>query len=135
MNMEIVGLRFKPAGKILQYATNGLALYRGEKCVAESDNGLEMATVVLAPHAVDLHAEQHDLKPVLRKASLQDFEQAKRLSFILRRRTASTSVPWLDTSLELCGYALRCVRLVPVMRRKSLGDMASVGVRFAARHF
>src|SRR5262245_45848796 len=53
MSIEIVGLRFKPAGKILQYATNGLALYRGEKCVAESDNGLELATVVLAPHAVD----------------------------------------------------------------------------------
>jgi len=80
VNIEIVGLRFKPTGKILQYATNGLALYRGEKCVAESDNGLEMATVVLAPHAVDLHTEQHDLKPVLRKATLQDFEQAEALS-------------------------------------------------------
>src|SRR4029450_10297124 len=80
MNLEVVGLRFKPTGKILQYAANGLALYRGEKCVAESDNGLEMATVVPAPHIVDLHTEQHDLKPVLRKASLQDFEQAEALS-------------------------------------------------------
>src|SRR5437660_731244 len=80
VDIEIVGLRFKPTGKILQYAANGLALYRGEKCVAESDNGLEMATVVLAPHIVDLHTEQHDLKPILRKASLQDFEQAEALS-------------------------------------------------------
>ena len=80
MNLEVVDLRFKPAGKILQYSANGLALYRGEKCVAESENGLEIATVVLAPHAVDLQAEQHDLKAVLRKATLQDFEQAEALS-------------------------------------------------------
>ena len=56
MNLEVVGLRFKPAGKILQYVANGLALHRGEKCVAESENGLEIATVVLAPHTVDLQA-------------------------------------------------------------------------------
>ena len=80
MQIEIVGLRFKPSGKILQYAVNGLTLYRGEKCVAESESGVEMATVVLTPHAVDVQAEQHDLKPVLRKASLHDFEQAEAMS-------------------------------------------------------
>src|SRR5207244_7253374 len=72
--------RFKPAGKILQYSGSGVTLHRGEKCGAESENGLEIATVVLAPHAVDLEAEQHDLKAVLRKATLQDFEQAEALS-------------------------------------------------------
>src|SRR5205823_2800100 len=77
MQIEVVGLRFKPAGKIVQYAANGLALYRGEKCVAESESGVEIATVVLTPHAVDVQAEQHDLKPVLRKATLPDFEQAE----------------------------------------------------------
>ena len=54
MQVEVVGLRFKPAGKILQYEAQGLALHRGEKCVAESENGLEIATVVLAPHTVEL---------------------------------------------------------------------------------
>ena len=80
MQIEVVGLRFKPSGKIVQYAANELTLYRGEKCVAESESGVEMATVVLAPHAVDIQAEQHDLKPVLRKASLHDFEQAEAMS-------------------------------------------------------
>ena len=80
MQVEVVGLRFKPAGKILQYDAQGLALHRGEKCVAESENGLEIATVVLAPHTVELPSGQHDLKAVLRKATLQDFEQAEALS-------------------------------------------------------
>ena len=51
MQVEVAGLRFKPGGKILQYTSNGLQLQRGEKCVAESENGLEIATVVLPPHA------------------------------------------------------------------------------------
>ncbi|MGE3540137.1 MAG: stage 0 sporulation family protein [Candidatus Tectimicrobiota bacterium] len=80
MQIEVVGLRFKPAGKILHYATNAVTLHRGEKCVAESENGLELATVVLPPRAIALDTAQHDLKPVIRKASVQDFEQAEALS-------------------------------------------------------
>ncbi len=80
MQIDVVGLRFKPAGKIVQYASNGLLLSRGEKCVAESDNGLEMATVVLTPRAVALSDEARALKPVLRKATHQDFTQAEAIS-------------------------------------------------------
>ena len=49
MDLEIVGLRFKPAGKILQYVANGLALHRGEKCVAESENGLKLPLLCSHP--------------------------------------------------------------------------------------
>jgi cell fate regulator YaaT (PSP1 superfamily) len=75
MQVEVTGLRFKPSGKILQYTTNGLQLHRGEKCVAESENGLEMATVVLPPHQVEVAAPPQTLKPVMRKATLADFER------------------------------------------------------------
>jgi cell fate regulator YaaT (PSP1 superfamily) len=75
--MDVVGLRFKPTGKVLQYVANALALQRGEKCVAESENGLEIATVVIPPHALDVAAQQHSLKPVLRKATREDLEQAE----------------------------------------------------------
>jgi cell fate regulator YaaT (PSP1 superfamily) len=80
MQIEVVGLRFKPAGKIVQYAANALALHRGEKCVAESENGVEMATVVMASHTVELQGRQQEIKPVLRKATREDFEQAEALS-------------------------------------------------------
>lgn len=78
--MDVVGLRFKPAGKIVQYATNGLTLHRGEKCIAESENGLEMATVVLAPRPAEAATAGPALKPVLRKATHQDFAQAEAMS-------------------------------------------------------
>ena len=107
MQIEVVGLRFKPSGKIVQYAANGLTLYRGEKCVAESESGVEMATVVLVPHAVDIQAEQHDLKPVLRKASLHDFEQAEAMSqrakdafALCRRRIQEVDLPMKLVSVD-----------------------------------
>lgn len=106
MQIEVVGLRFKPAGKIVQYAANGVALYRGEKCVAESENGMEMATVVLAPHAAD-QAGQQDLKPVLRKATMQDFEQAEALGQrakeafrLCRQRIQDIDVPMKLVSVD-----------------------------------
>ncbi len=80
MPLEVVGLRFKPAGKILQYAANGVTLYRGEKCVAESENGLELATVVVPPHVVELATAPQHVKAIVRKATPQDFEQAEALS-------------------------------------------------------
>lgn len=107
MQIEVVGLRFKPTGKIVQYTANGLALYRGEKCVAESESGVEMATVVLASHAVDVQAEQHDLKPVLRKATMDDFEQAEARSqgakdafALCRRRIQEVDLPMKLVSVD-----------------------------------
>lgn len=75
--MDVVGLRFKPTGKVLQYAANSLELQRGEKCVAESENGLEIATVVIPSHQLDVDVQRHSLKTVLRKATVEDMEQAE----------------------------------------------------------
>ena len=75
--MDVVGIRFKPTGKVLQYAAEGLALQRGEKCVAESENGIEIATVVMPPYEIEAEAEQTSIKPVLRLASVEDLEQAE----------------------------------------------------------
>jgi cell fate regulator YaaT (PSP1 superfamily) len=75
--MDVVGIRFKPTGKVLQYAAEGLALQRGEKCVAESENGIEIATVVMPPYEIEADAEQTSIKPILRPASVEDLEQAE----------------------------------------------------------
>ena len=77
MRVTVTGVRLKPAGKILQYITDDLGLQRGEKCVVESDDGLEIATVVIPPHSLDIANGQHALKPVLRRASVEDLESAE----------------------------------------------------------
>ncbi len=75
--MEVVGLRFKPTSKVLNYAAGSLVLQRGEKCVAESESGLEIATVVLPPREVDIDVQNHSVKAVFRKATVEDLEQAE----------------------------------------------------------
>ncbi len=75
--MHVVGIRFKPTGKVLQYNPNDIPLQRGEKCVAESENGLEIATVVLPPQEMTKEVDDHSVKAVLRKATVQDLERAE----------------------------------------------------------
>lgn len=98
--MDVVGIRFKPTGKVLQYAAEGLALQRGEKCVAESENGVEIATVVMPPYEIEAEAQQTSIKPILRPASVEDLEQAEaykeqaRAAFDLcRQRIQEMAVP------------------------------------------
>jgi cell fate regulator YaaT (PSP1 superfamily) len=105
--MEVVGIRFKPAGKILQYSTEALSLQRGDKCVAESDTGLEIATVVLPPQETDADPAHTSIKPVLRKASLEDLEraegykaQAEHAFALCRNRIADMQLPMKLNSAE-----------------------------------
>ena len=75
--MDLVGIRFKPTGKVLQYAAQGLSLQRGEKCVAESEDGIEIATVILPPRDVEVDTQQTSVKPIIRRATVEDLEQAE----------------------------------------------------------
>ncbi len=75
--MDVAGIRFKPTGKVLQYAAQGLPLQRGEKCVAESEDGIEIATVVLPPRDIEIEAEQTSVKSIIRQATVEDLEQAE----------------------------------------------------------
>jgi len=77
MQVQVAGIRFEPAGKILQYDVQSLELGCGDKCVAESSNGLALATVVIPPASRSYNAPPSDLKRVLRKATLSDLEQAE----------------------------------------------------------
>ncbi|MCZ6873871.1 MAG: stage 0 sporulation family protein [bacterium] len=77
MQVQVAGLRFEPAGKILQYIVQSLVLDRGDKCVAESNDGLAVATVVIAPEDKHFESQPTDLKRVIRKATLHDLDQAE----------------------------------------------------------
>lgn len=78
MKVEVVGIRFKPASKILQYTAYGLTLQYGEKCVAESEYGPAIATVVIPSRTLDIpETIAHSLPPLLRKATVDDLELAE----------------------------------------------------------
>jgi cell fate regulator YaaT (PSP1 superfamily) len=73
---RVVGVRFRPAGRIYYYAPAGFELKTGQWVIVESGKGIECGRVVIAPRQVaasQLGGET--LKPVLRLAEEDDLRQ------------------------------------------------------------
>ncbi len=72
---EIVGVRFKRAGKIYYFDPVGLPLNVGDMVIVETTRGIEAGRVVIAPKQVLESELSEPLKPVLRRAEPQDLKQ------------------------------------------------------------
>ncbi|OHE57967.1 MAG: hypothetical protein A2Z47_15105 [Thermodesulfovibrio sp. RBG_19FT_COMBO_42_12] len=70
---EIVGVRFKPSGRIYDFEINGIDVNEGDLVVVESDLGLNIGNVVVERHAVEEH--ERKLKKIIRKATEEDLLQ------------------------------------------------------------
>jgi cell fate regulator YaaT (PSP1 superfamily) len=76
---DIVGVRFKRAGKIYYFDPAGIELELGDYVVVKTARGQELGRVVIAPRPVAEGEAPQELKPVVRKAEPEDLEQAKEL--------------------------------------------------------
>ncbi len=76
---DIVGVRYKRAGRIYYFDPAGLELAPGDKVVVETSRGLELGTVVVAPTEVAAEEITEPLKMVVRRANEEDLEKAERL--------------------------------------------------------
>jgi len=74
---EVVGVRFKQAGKIYYFDPGDLNLEVNDYVVVETARGLELGHVVIAPGQVVDSEIENPLKPVVRKADPEDIERAK----------------------------------------------------------
>jgi len=74
---EVVGVRFKQAGKIYYFDPGDLKLEVNDFVVVETARGLELGRIVIAPGQVLDSDIENPLKPVLRKAEPEDIEHAK----------------------------------------------------------
>ena len=72
--MNVVGIRFKGAGKIYYFSANNLILNFKDRVIVESSNGLELAEVALANIEIDEKKFDKTLSPVIRKATERDLE-------------------------------------------------------------
>jgi cell fate regulator YaaT (PSP1 superfamily) len=70
---EVIGVRFKPCGKIYDFEVNGVEVTKGDFVVAESEFGLSIGNVIVERHT--LEAPEGELKKVLRKATEEDLTQ------------------------------------------------------------
>lgn len=72
----VVGVRFRPAGRVYYYDAAGYTLKTGQWVIVEHAKGLECGRVVIAPRQVE-EAElgNGELKPVVRLAEEDDLRQ------------------------------------------------------------
>ncbi len=70
---DIVGVRFKPCGKIYDFELDGMEVKKGDIVVVESELGLNLGTVVMEPYTIEDH--ERKLKKIIRKAGKEDLLQ------------------------------------------------------------
>ena len=72
--VKIVGVRFKPAGKIYYFDPGDLKIETGNDVIVETARGLEYGMVVIRPKLVKEEDLIIPLKPIIRIASDDDAE-------------------------------------------------------------
>lgn len=70
---EIVGVRFKPSGKIYDFEVNGIDIKVGDEVIVESELGLTIGSVVKDRQTIE--ETDKNLKKIIRKATHEDLEQ------------------------------------------------------------
>ncbi len=76
--MIVVGIRFKPAGKIYYFDPADIPLVPDDGVIVETARGMEYGTVVIAPRSVDSAEVVQPLKPIIRKATAKDMRQVEK---------------------------------------------------------
>lgn len=74
---KVVGVRFKPAGKIYYFDPGKLDLEQNDGVIVETSRGIEYGRVVSGPKEVAEEEVVSPLKQVLRKATEEDQQQLK----------------------------------------------------------
>jgi len=76
--VEIVGIRFKPAGKIYYFSPAGISFDVDDGVIVETSRGQEYGFAVIPNRMIDEKETVHPLKPVVRKATEEDGEKYKK---------------------------------------------------------
>jgi len=96
---EIVGVRFKKAGRVYYFDAAGIDLEVNDQVVVETTHGLELGYVVISPKQVLVNEITAPLKPVVRKAEEEDIKRAQEAAS--KEEEALTECGKLITQLNL----------------------------------
>lgn len=73
--IEVIGIRFKKAGKIYYFNPNGITAEFGDKIIVETVRGIEIGIVEVPSKELKEESFVMKLKPVVRKATQDDLDQ------------------------------------------------------------
>jgi len=74
---EIVGIRFRRAGRVYYFDPAGIDLEVNDYVVVKTTRGMELGKVVISPKQVLASEVTEQLKPVVRKAEPEDIQRAQ----------------------------------------------------------
>ena len=80
MTIKIVGVRFKPAGKVYDFDGGAFVLAPGDEVIVETEQGLSFGTVAVPPRMVEEPPPGPALKKIYRLATAKDIEHLKKKS-------------------------------------------------------
>lgn len=75
---RVIGVRFRPAGKIYFFAPGKLDIKNGDKVIVETARGVEFGLVVSGPKDVEDEQIMQPLKQVIRTATDEDIKKEKK---------------------------------------------------------
>lgn len=75
--INVIGVRFRQAGKVYFFDPTGFIINRGNKVIVETARGIEYGEVVIEPRDVEEDKVIQPLKPVIRIATTEDDEIQK----------------------------------------------------------
>lgn len=96
---EVIGVRFKRAGRVYYFDPAGIEVNAGDWVVVETGRGPELGRVVISPKQVLANEITEPLKPVLRKAEEEDL--GKRVEFRGKEREALEKCREISSRLDL----------------------------------
>lgn len=76
---EVIGVRFRRAGKIYFFDPTGIELKTGDYVVVATNRGQEIGQVAIAPAQIVLEETDEPLRPVVRKAEAEDIERVREM--------------------------------------------------------
>lgn len=117
----LVGISFKPSGRIYSFDPNGLTLRTGDTVIAETARGLEVGIVKGAPREVPGAEVVQPLKSVLRVATPED------------RALVDANQEKADAALLLCRERVRARQMaMKLLRAEYAFDLSQVTIYFSA---
>lgn len=78
MMVRVIGVRFRPAGKIYFFAPGRHKIKNGDKVIVETARGVEFGSVVTGPKDVEEERITQPLKPVIRIATQEDIQKEEK---------------------------------------------------------
>lgn len=75
---KVIGVRFRPAGKIYFFAPGKLDIKTGDKVIVETARGVEFGSVVMGPKDVEDDKITQPLKSVIRIATAEDVKKEEK---------------------------------------------------------